>query len=154
VSWHRFPSAAAAAWMILWGSTAAPSEPGSPRAVVDDFSRMLESHHALEAIQKYVSEDYIEHDPATQGGDRAGLIKFIKDTGWDEPRNQGAIVHRDRTIASGELIVVHQHIRLSPTSPVIAIVDIFRVHAGKIVEHWDVSQEVPAKPVNTKYPMY
>src|SRR5579872_1955641 len=89
----------------LVGITAALAEPLSPKAVVDDFSRMVESHQALAAIQKYVSEDYIEHDPSTEGGGRAGFIKFIEKTGWDKPGNQ-AVVHRDREIASGELVVV------------------------------------------------
>lgn len=37
--------------------------------------------------------------------------------------------------------------------PETVIVDIFRVENGKIAEHWDVMQPVPANPVN-KRPMY
>jgi predicted SnoaL-like aldol condensation-catalyzing enzyme len=153
MSRQRLGITASAIFMAVVGTTVALSAPLSPKAVVDDFSRMVESHQALAAIQKYVSEDYIEHDPSTEGGGRAGFIKFIEKTGWDKPGNQ-AVVHRDREIASGELVVVHQHLRSGPTDPVWAIIDIFRVHDGKIVEHWDVVQHVPTKPVNTKYPMY
>ena len=137
----------------LNGAVALADQP-SPKWIVEDFSRMLEAHHALAAVEKYVSADYVEHDPSTEGGDRPGLIKYIKDTGWDEPKSFQAVVHRDRTIASGELVVVHQHLRLGPNDPWMAVVDIFRVSHGKIVEHWDVVQTVPTKPANTKYPMY
>ncbi|MEC3034900.1 pyruvate kinase, partial [Bacillus thuringiensis] len=30
----------------------------------------------------------------------------------------------------------------------VAIVDIFRIKDGKIVEHWDVIQEIPSEAVN------
>lgn len=153
MSRRRLRITASAILTVLVGTTAVLAAPLPPKAVVDDFSRMVESHHALAAIQKYVSEDYIEHDPSTEGGGRVGFISFIEKTGWDKPGNQ-AVVHRDRTIASGDLVVVHQHLRSGPTEPVWAIIDIFRVREGKIVEHWDVVQQVPTEPVNTKYPMY
>lgn len=37
--------------------------------------------------------------------------------------------------------------------PETAVIDIFRVKNGKIAEHWDVMQPVPANAVN-KRPMY
>lgn len=37
--------------------------------------------------------------------------------------------------------------------PQTVIVDIFRVENGKIAEHWDVMQAVPANSVNPR-PMY
>jgi predicted SnoaL-like aldol condensation-catalyzing enzyme len=36
-----------------------------------------------------------------------------------------------------------------PNDPGMAVVDIFRVESGKIVEHWDVMQAVPALAANT-----
>ena len=38
-------------------------------------------------------------------------------------------------------------------SPEMVIIDIFRVENGKIAEHWDVMQPVPADAIN-KRPMY
>jgi len=126
----------------------------APEAVVDSFSRLMETHHAMEGVDKYVSARYVEHDPSTEGGGREGLIKFIKESGWDEGKAAAAVIHRDRTIASGDLVVVHQHMRMSAKDPWVALVDIFRVADGKIIEHWDVVQPVPTNPVNKKYPMY
>jgi predicted SnoaL-like aldol condensation-catalyzing enzyme len=47
-----------------------------------------------------------------------------------------------RIVADGDLVVVHTHARRDPADTGPAIVDIFRVDAGKLVEHWGVTQEV------------
>jgi predicted SnoaL-like aldol condensation-catalyzing enzyme len=51
-------------------------------------------------------------------------------------------------IAEGDLVVIHNQWRDSPEDRGQAVVDIFRVEKGKIVEHWDVSQEIPENPAN------
>jgi len=50
--------------------------------------------------------------------------------------------------ASGNKALVMQG-----NSPEMVIIDIFRVENGKIAEHWDVMQPVPADAIN-KRPMY
>jgi len=39
---------------------------------------------------------------------------------------------------------------LAPGQRGMAVMDIFRVDRNKIVEHWDVLQEVPEKAANNK----
>jgi predicted SnoaL-like aldol condensation-catalyzing enzyme len=46
-------------------------------------------------------------------------------------------------------VVVHSHLTLKPGDRGMAVMDIFRVENGKIVEHWNVLQEVPEKSANT-----
>ena len=36
----------------------------SPKAVVTAFSHLIESHQALEGVDRYVASDFVEHDPA------------------------------------------------------------------------------------------
>jgi predicted SnoaL-like aldol condensation-catalyzing enzyme len=45
-------------------------------------------------------------------------------------------------------VVLHSHLILKPGDRGSAVVDIFRLENGKIVEHWDVVQEVPEKSAN------
>ena len=53
-----------------------------------------------------------------------------------------------RLVAEGDLVVVHSHLVRKPDDRGMAVMDIFRLENGKIVEHWDVLQEVPESPAN------
>ena len=53
-----------------------------------------------------------------------------------------------RLISSDDLVVVHVHSKVNPQDRGRAIVDIFKVTNGKIVEHWDVIQPIPQKSAN------
>ena len=53
-----------------------------------------------------------------------------------------------RVMADGDLVAVHSHCRDTPRARGSAVVDIFRVDGGSIVEHWDVEQGVPARARN------
>ncbi|WP_046710206.1 hypothetical protein, partial [Streptomyces europaeiscabiei] len=51
-------------------------------------------------------------------------------------------------IAEGDLVAVHNNDKTSPDDRGNAVVDLFRVRNGKIVEHWDVTQAVSATSAN------
>lgn len=53
-----------------------------------------------------------------------------------------------RQIAEDDLVALHSHIVRQPGDRGLAVVDIFRLENAKVVEHWDVIQEVPATAAN------
>jgi predicted SnoaL-like aldol condensation-catalyzing enzyme len=84
------------------------------------------------AFDDLIVEDYIQHNPQVADG-RKAVKDFFASVGPVDVQ-----VHR--TIAEGDLVVVHSHYKTWN----MAGVDIFRCNdAGRIVEHWDVLQEVP-----------
>jgi len=52
-------------------------------------------------------------------------------------------------IAEGDLVAIHNNPKQNAKDRGRAVVDIFRLEKGKVVEHWDVVQDVPEKPMNT-----
>jgi len=46
-------------------------------------------------------------------------------------------------------VILHVHNVPTPGDRGTAIVDIFRLENGKIVEHWDVVQPIPEKTANS-----
>jgi predicted SnoaL-like aldol condensation-catalyzing enzyme len=97
-----------------------------------------------EAVAKYQGPMYIQHNPQAPDGAEA-FIRFVKGFTKQFPDLK---VHRKRIVAEGDLVVVHSNIVPDPAGRGLAAVDIFRLEDGKIVEHWDVLQDVPEKAAN------
>jgi len=77
------------------------------------------------------------------------VLEFLKK---DFPNNHGEIKH---ALADGDLVALHIHNQRSPELRGNAVVDLFRIENGKVVEHWDVVQAIPdpqkAKNSNTMF---
>ncbi len=97
-----------------------------------------------EAADKYIGNVYIQHNP----GVADGIEAFVALGGMRKqfPQMKAEI---KRVIAEGDLVVLHVHYQLDPNTRGSAVVDIFRLDEnGKIVEHWDVRQDIPEKAAN------
>lgn len=97
-----------------------------------------------EAVARYVGRYYRQHNPQAPDGTEA-FIAFVSGFTGAYPD-----LHLDlkRLIAEGDLVVVHSHATRHANDRGLAIMDIFRLEEGKIVEHWDVIQEVPETAAN------
>ncbi|QOV37572.1 nuclear transport factor 2 family protein [Streptomyces ferrugineus] len=113
------------------------------RLVTEAFDQLL-VRKDLSAIDRYWGPEYHQHNPAIAdgvAGVKAGL------GGYFEAFPQLTVTPK-RVIAQGDLVAVHSHYVNAPGERGQAIVDLFRVRGGKIVEHWDVIQDVPASSAN------
>jgi predicted SnoaL-like aldol condensation-catalyzing enzyme len=116
----------------------------SSKAIVTSYFDQLVVRKDTDAV-KYLAPEYHQHNPAIPSGS-AGLREMFGELFRQFPQ---MTVERKRVVAEGDLVAVHSHYRTSPTDRGQAVVDIFRVRPdGKIVEHWDVVQDVPETSAN------
>lgn len=117
----------------------------TPKEVVTQFmTKFYVEKKVREAFETWVVPGYIQHNPYAATG-REAAIAFLEPYLAQHPQAKYSI---KRIIADGPLVAVHAHGRLSPEDSGIAIVDILRVEGCKVVEHWDVLQDVPSKAAN------
>ena len=125
----------------------------TPAEIISDCNRLIMDNRAMEAVEKYVAEDFIEHNPIVRGGNREGFIEHLVAGGFTNPDNPKMDMVVDRVIEQDDMVVTHIHIDM-PDGPTLVFMDIYRVADGKMVEHWDVMQPVPAESVNGRVTMY
>ncbi|MBT3166563.1 nuclear transport factor 2 family protein [Streptomyces sp. Vc74B-19] len=87
----------------------------------------------LTALDRYWAEPYVQHSP--QMPDGLGTLRAAV------PGLEGFSWEPQRTAAQGDLVFTHSLVHGWGPGPTV-IVDIFRLDNGRIVEHWDVVQEL------------
>jgi len=118
----------------------------SPKEIVLEFYRLaLEKFDPKTAFETYATADFVEHSADIAAGTRQAAIDFLAGLIQRFPAPKWQVV---RSAAEGDLVFLHVHVIPAPGERGVAIVEIFRVLNSKIVEHWDVIQPVPEKPVN------
>jgi len=101
------------------------------------------------AVELYTGSEYIQHNPAVGDG-KQPFIDYFDEMARDYPDKQIEFV---RAIAEGDLVALHTH-QTWPGNDGYVTMDFFRFDEnGKIVEHWDAIQQVPAESKNGN-PMY
>ena len=95
----------------------------------------------FEAASKYFGPKYIQHNPGAPDGIE-GFKAFITMRKEKSPNARSDI---KRAFADGDYVILHVHAVREPGERGVAVVDIFRLENGKIVEHWDVAQDIPEK---------
>jgi len=95
----------------------------------------------FEAAAKFFGPKYIQHNPGAQDGIE-GFKAFLAFLREKFPSSHSEI---KKVFAEGDYVILHVHAVREPGTRGRAIVDIFRLENGKIVEHWDVAQDIPEK---------
>ena len=108
------------------------------------FLRLASSGNVREAYETYVHPLFRHHNPYFPG-DRASLFAAMEENAATLPQKEFEAV---RALEDGDLVAVHGRVRLTPSSPWIALIHIFRFKDNQIIEEWEAGQEVPKESPN------
>ena len=138
---------AALAAVSLWGAPAlagnTPQEEANKKVVLEFYDAAI-NQKDFDKAKQYFGARYTQHNPNAGDGPE-GLRKYIE---FLKDKHPNAKSEFKRVFADGDYVIVHVHAVRDPGTRGLAIIDIFRLETGKVVEHWDVAQPVPAKAAN------
>ncbi|NOU19559.1 MAG: nuclear transport factor 2 family protein [Bacteroidales bacterium] len=102
-----------------------------------DFLKMLTSQRVDVAFEKYIHTDFIHHNMHFKG-DRNSFLTAIK-SGMQNVKTEFVVL---RTLEENSLVAVHAKVKFDNAPNWIALVHFFRFEDEKIIEEWEVSNEV------------
>ena len=144
---RRVAMVAASILMLSVGTggalAASVQEEANRKAVLAFYEKGLNQKDA-DAALAYVGDRYVQHNPNAPDG-AEGFRKFIGFLREKFPNSHSEI---KRSFVDGDYVILHVHAVREPGTRGNAIVDIFKLENGKIVEHWDVVQPIPENPAN------
>jgi predicted SnoaL-like aldol condensation-catalyzing enzyme len=114
------------------------------KQVVADFYRAAFVDKDFDAALGHLAEGYVQHNPLIADG-AAGLRARLEQLHGAFP---ALTIEIRRLIAEGDYVAAHVHAVRDPAGPGTAIMDFFRLADGRLAEHWDVLQDVPAQAAN------
>lgn len=105
-----------------------------------DFVRLYyDEMKVREAFERYVHADYIQHNPAVVDGREPAIAHLERLLA----RSTASMDVR-RILVDGDYAFAHLLGRQGPEDPGHALMNVFRMEDGIIVEHWDVAQPIPS----------
>ncbi|MFC4691728.1 ester cyclase [Dokdonia genika] len=109
-----------------------------------NFYKMAYEGNPKRAVELYVGDEYIQHNPDVANGTQ-GFIDYFERMQAEYPVKSINFV---RAIAEDDLVALHTH-QVWPGNNQYITMDFFRFDNNlKIVEHWDSIQQVPEKSAN------
>ncbi|MCD7868874.1 MAG: ester cyclase [Clostridiales bacterium] len=108
------------------------------KELIQAFYKEFFNDHIVESADKYVAEDYKQHNPGVSQG-RAGLKEAFADKFISNPTFRLEI---QRIISEDDMAAVYLKNVDPEGNTLCRVVDIYRIENGRLAEHWDVLQPV------------
>lgn len=160
MSYLRIFTCIIAALIAMLLSTGCSAEPDSKevkddknvaKVVVTNYMNEVWVNKSTTNLDLYIAPDIKQHN-VNLDNNLESLQTFLPLLFTEiAPDMQWEVV---RVIAEEDMVVIHSFVTLVPDTPGSAVVDIFRVQDDKIVEHWDVTAELPAETVSGNHPVF
>ena len=129
---------------VLAGDACKQSDEERNKEIVIAFYDAAINEKDFDKASQYLGDEYIQHNPLAADGPE-GLKAFLA---FAKENLANYRTEFKRVLADGDFVVVHAHARANPEDRGAAVMDIFRLEDGKVVEHWDVIQQIPETAMN------
>ena len=114
------------------------------KKVVEKFYDLIINKKDFKSASEFIGSRYTQHNPLVADGSD-GLKAFVNFLKSNYPDSRSEI---KRTFAEGDYVILHVHSVRVPNTRGRAIIEIFKLEKGKIVEHWDTIQDIPETSAN------
>ena len=108
------------------------------------FLKAVASGRVREAYERFVGSGFKHHNPYFRG-DAASLMNAMEE---NAKKNPNKVLEIHAAIEEGDRVAVFSRVRQSPQDTGGAVVHIFRFEGDRIVEFWDIGQEIPKDSAN------
>ncbi|HYD03017.1 MAG TPA: ester cyclase [Alphaproteobacteria bacterium] len=116
--------------------------------IAKNFLKLAAAGKVDEAYEKYVDKKFIHHN-VWYPHDRQSLMDGMKDSDKKMPNKKFII---KKILEEKDTVATHSYIKMKMKGKVWegSVVHIVKIKNGKIVEMWDIGQEIPKDSPNRK----
>ncbi|WP_229316954.1 nuclear transport factor 2 family protein [Larkinella sp. C7] len=114
------------------------------KSIIRDFYRRTVANGDLDYAEQIIADNYIQHSLMVKPG-KAGLLEALKAM-QQMPKPTNPAKPFMRLIAENEYVVTNLGFELGGKH--MAVVDLFRLRNGQVIEHWDAVQQQPETTLN------
>ncbi len=114
------------------------------KEIVEEFTKVVFNGKDLSVIDKYMKDDYIQHNPTVAQG-KEGFVDFAQNRFFKMfPELELKIMH---IYEDGDIVVSHNHAVLKAGEIENIVFDVYRLEDGKLAEHWDCIQHLTPEQI-------
>jgi predicted SnoaL-like aldol condensation-catalyzing enzyme len=108
------------------------------------FLKLVVAGNVRQAQETHLADGFKHHNPFFEGSAEP-LLKGMQE---NAAQNPGKVLDVKHAIAEGDFVAIHSYVRHNPEEAGFVVVHIFRFEQGRIVELWDLAQQIPEKSPN------
>lgn len=114
------------------------------KSIAQAFLKAASSQQVSEGYDLYVSDKFVHHNihfKSDAQSLKAGMMQSAE-------LFPNKILEVKQSIAENNMVMTYSHVRLTPNDNGFALMHLFRFENNKIVELWDIAQQIPENFAN------
>ena len=119
------------------------------KEIAKEFLKLASNQDYKTAYDKFIAPNFIHHNQYFKG-DRQSLMTAMQESSKVSPNKE---IEVKKVYEDGNTVITHSLVtRKNPEEQPIAVIHIFRFENGKVVEMWDLGQQLIKNSPNENGP--